>query len=42
MLVRENLNIVIGVVVGVAALQLVGIIFAFCVCKVRIDIIDTD
>jgi len=33
MLVRENLNIVIGVVVGVAALQLVGIIFAFCVCK---------
>jgi len=32
-LVRENLNLVIGTVVGVAALQLLGIVFAFCVCK---------
>jgi len=32
-LVRENLNLVIVTVVGVAALQLLGIIFAFCVCK---------
>ena len=37
MLVRENLNIVIGVVVGLAALQLLGIIFAFCVCKVSMS-----
>jgi len=32
-LVRENLNLVIGTVVGLAALQLLGIVFAFCVCK---------
>lgn len=32
-LVRENLNLVIGIVVGLAALQLLGIIFAFCVCR---------
>ena len=32
--VQENLNIVIGTVVGVAAVQLLAIIFAFCVCKV--------
>jgi len=31
--VRNNLNLVIGTIVGVAALQLLGIIFAFCVCK---------
>lgn len=29
----SNLNIVIGVAVGVIALQILGIIFAFCLCK---------
>ena len=28
----SRLNIVIGVVVGVVAVQLLGIIFAFCLC----------
>jgi len=32
--VQENLNIVIGTVVGIAAVQLLAIIFAFCVCRV--------
>jgi tetraspanin-18 len=31
--VNENLNLVIGAVVGVAAVQLLGIIFSFCLCK---------
>jgi hypothetical protein len=29
----SNLNIVIGVSVGVLAVQILGIIFAFCLCK---------
>lgn len=29
----SNLNIVVGVAVGVLALQILGIIFAFCLCK---------
>jgi len=31
--VQSNLNLVIGAVVGVAAVQLLGIIFSFCLCK---------
>jgi len=31
--VQQNLNLVIGAVVGVAAVQLLGIIFSFCLCK---------
>lgn len=31
--VTENLNIVIGTAVGIGAVQLLAIIFAFCVCK---------
>ena len=31
--VRLNLNIVIGTAVGVIGLQILGIIFAFCLCK---------
>lgn len=31
--VISNLNIVIGVLVGVLAVQILGIIFAFCLCK---------
>ena len=29
----SNFNIVVGVAVGVLALQILGIIFAFCLCK---------
>lgn len=31
--IRGNLNIVIGTAVGVIGLQILGIIFAFCLCK---------
>ncbi len=31
--VIEHLNVVMGVSVGVIAVQILGIIFAFCLCK---------
>jgi tetraspanin-18 len=31
--VKDNLNLVIGAVVGVAAVQLLAIIFSFCLCR---------
>ena len=29
----SNLNLVVGIAVGVLSLQILGIIFAFCLCK---------